>query len=106
MNIDLDQSAIEKIKATLKNEENIKEVIVFGSRAKNSSKKGSDIDLSIVGDGIDFRQLCRIGVKLDELDLPYKIDVVSYDAIRNQELKSHIDRVGISLISNMDIGNE
>ena len=40
--------------------------------------------------------------KLDELDLPYKIDIINYDSITNtnQALKEHhIDRVGIELFS-------
>lgn len=97
MKIDLPQVVIDKIKSSLKNEENIKKIILFGSRAKNSSKKGSDIDLAIVGEGIDFRQLCRVGVKIDELDLPYKVDIVDYYSITNQELRSHIDRVGAEM---------
>jgi len=105
MKIDLNQAVIDKIKSSLKNEENIKKIILFGSRAKNTSKRGSDIDLAIVGEGIDFRQLCRIGVKLDELDLPYKVDVVDYDSITNQELKSHINRVGVSLAPDILIGD-
>lgn len=98
MKIDLNQAVIDKIRSSLKNEENIKKIILFGSRAKNTSKRGSDIDLAIVGEGVDFRQLCRIGVILDELDLPYKVDVVDYNSITNQELKSHINRVGVSLV--------
>jgi uncharacterized protein len=97
MNIDLNQAIIDKIKSSLKNEENIKKIILFGSRAKKTSKQGSDIDLAIVGEDIDFRQLCRVGVKIDELDLPYKVDVVNYYSITNQELKSHIDRVGVNI---------
>lgn len=95
MKIDLNQTVIDTIKSSLKNEENIKKIILFGSRAKMTSKRGSDIDLAIVGEGIDFRQLCRIGVKIDELDLPYKVDVIDYYAVTNEELKSHIDRVGV-----------
>jgi len=36
-------------------------------------------------------------MKLDELDLPYKIDIVHYNTITNEELKEHIDRVGIDI---------
>lgn len=97
--MDLNQAIIDKIKISLKNEENIKQIILFGSRAKNTSKHGSDIDLAIVGEDIGFRQLCQIDAKIDELDLPYKVDVINYSSITNQELKNHIDRVGINILS-------
>lgn len=97
MNIDLNPVVIDAIKSSLKNEENIKRIILFGSRAKMTSKRGSDIDLAIIGEGVDFRQLCRIGARIDELDLPYKVDIVDYCSIKNQELKSHIDRVGVEI---------
>jgi predicted nucleotidyltransferase len=97
MNIDLDLSIIEKIKSSLKNETNIKKLILFGSRAKGTAKNGSDIDLALVGDGISFSDLCAIGARLEEFDLPYKVDLVLYNFITNQELKEHIDRVGVEI---------
>jgi len=97
MKIDLSHTLIDTIKSSLKNEENIKKIILFGSRAKMTSKQGSDIDLALIGEGIDFRQLCRIGVTIDELDLPYEVDIVDYNSITNQELKNHIDRVGVEI---------
>ncbi|NWF67162.1 MAG: nucleotidyltransferase domain-containing protein [Campylobacterales bacterium] len=97
MNIGLKEELIKKIKDTLKQNSKVQSVILFGSRAKGVAKNGSDIDLAIVGDGIDFKDLCKMGAKLDELDLPYKIDIINYNSIANEELKEHIDRVGICL---------
>ena len=34
---------------------------------------------------------------IDELMLPYKVDLVIYETIQNKDLKEHIDRVGIVL---------
>jgi len=97
MSLDLDLQVIDKIKAVLTKENNVQKIIVFGSRAKHTAKPGSDIDIAILGEDLTFQQLCRIGAELDELDLPYKIDLIDYNAITNQELKNHIDRVGIAL---------
>lgn len=97
--MNLDAITLEKIYQVLKQEKKIKNILLFGSRAKGTAKKGSDIDLAIVGDDISFRDMCAFAMKLDELDLPYKIDLVDYNAITNQELKDHIDRVSISLVS-------
>lgn len=104
--MNLDAITLEKINQVYNQEEKIKNILLFGSRAKGSTKKSSDIDLAIVGDDLGFRDVCKFGMKLDELDLPYKIDIVNYNAITNHELKEHIDRVGVSLIPNVLSGNE
>jgi len=97
MNTGLESKIVEKIKTVLKSDSKIKDVILFGSRAKGVARNGSDIDLAIVGNDINFRDLCSLGLKLDELDLPYKIDLVNYDKIANKDLKNHIERVGLVL---------
>ncbi|MFP4486620.1 MAG: nucleotidyltransferase family protein [Campylobacterales bacterium] len=93
-----DSATLEKIYRVCKQEEKIENIILFGSRAKNSAKRGSDIDIAVIGDDFGFRDICRLGMKLDELDLPYNIDIVDYNTITNMELKNHIDRVGISFL--------
>ncbi|MDQ1339818.1 MAG: uncharacterized protein QG567_973 [Campylobacterota bacterium] len=95
--MDLEPQIIEKIKSLACAYPKIKSLILFGSRAKGTAKNGSDIDLATVGDEIGFRDLCAFGAKLDELELPYKIDIVNYSSIANQALKEHIDRVGVVL---------
>lgn len=95
--MNLDRETLGKIIQVLKNETKIQDVFLFGSRAKGCAKKGSDIDLVVMGDDLSFRDICRLGMKLDELDLPYHIDIVHYNSITSKELKDHIDRVGISL---------
>jgi predicted nucleotidyltransferase len=73
----------------------IEEVIIFGSRAKGSSKPGSDIDLAIKGNFPDFTYPEKLRNMLENgLYLPYFFDVVDYSKIKNPDLKGHIDRVG------------
>lgn len=84
------ESIISAIKRNIKPEK----IILFGSRAKGSYKKGSDIDIAIVKDKISFDQLNQIRVDLNDLLLPYKIDILDFNKISNQELKEHILRVG------------
>ncbi|MBS7528121.1 nucleotidyltransferase domain-containing protein [Fusibacter paucivorans] len=73
----------------------IDEVVIFGSRAMGNYKKGSDVDLAIVGKRIDRAILRRISDYLnEEYPLPYFFDVISYHDIANTELKAHIDQVG------------
>lgn len=73
----------------------VKEAIIFGSRAKGNHKPGSDIDLAVKGAFEDYHLVERLRHMLDEgLYLPYFFDVVDYDRISNPSLKEHIDRVG------------
>ena len=73
----------------------IKQVILYGSRAKGNFRIGSDIDISIKADNsFTHTDLLRIGSDFDDSDIPYFVDVSIYDKISNVDLKSHIDRVG------------
>ncbi len=74
----------------------VTEVILYGSRAKGNFHDGSDIDLTMLGDGLDMATQFRIEHALDDLLLPYKIDLSVKDHIENTELLDHIDRVGVS----------
>ncbi|WP_333803816.1 nucleotidyltransferase domain-containing protein [Sulfurospirillum sp.] len=93
----LSHDVIEKIKHIFAQFPNIEQVLVFGSRAKGNYKEGSDIDLALKGTALNLKTLQNLELKLDELYLPYKIDMVIYENIANEALKNHIDRVGIVL---------
>ncbi len=73
----------------------IQQVILYGSRAKGNYKNGSDIDLTIKGLGLTFQEMMIIETKIDELLLPYKIDLSQYNTLTNNDLIAHINRVGI-----------
>ncbi|MBM7560906.1 nucleotidyltransferase domain-containing protein [Fusibacter tunisiensis] len=76
----------------------IEEVVLFGSRAMGNYKKGSDVDLAIIGEHIDRKILRRMSDDLnEEYPLPYFFDVLNYNDISNEELKKHIDSVGKSI---------
>ncbi len=64
-------------------------MILYGSRAK-----GSDIDLTIVGDALTQSHLLKIANELDDLLLPYKIDLSLMRQIEDEALLEHIRRVG------------
>ena len=91
----LEKRDIENIINASKELPEIEDVILFGSRAKRNHKKASDVDLAIKGKGITDKTTKRFSSKLnEELPLPYFIDIVHYETIRNNNLKEHIDRVG------------
>ena len=67
--------------------------ILFGSRAKGNYKKGSDIDIAIIGDEREVSYLLN-----EETFLPYFFDVVNLEKIKNKNLIEHIKRVGKWLV--------
>lgn len=71
----------------------IKKVKIYGSRAKGTHRKGSDIDFALFG-MLDFSTVQRIAFELDALPTPYKFDITDYNTLTHEGLKEHIDRVG------------
>ena len=58
------------------------EVRAFGSRVKGTSRKYSDLDLAIVGKSkLDSRSLCKLKNALMESRLPFRVDVLDYNAV-------------------------
>jgi predicted nucleotidyltransferase len=80
----------------------IDRAILFGSRAKGNYKNGSDIDLAVFGN-VDDSELGAIAGELDDLLLPWEIDLVQFDRITNQDLREHISRVGQVFYSKLEM---
>jgi len=92
----ISQGALDKIKAVLFSMQGVEQVILYGSRAKGNYKEGSDIDLTVKGN-LAFDDLAKMSVNLDDLNLPWKIDLSLYSQIKNCDLLEHIDRVGVEI---------
>jgi beta-lactamase superfamily II metal-dependent hydrolase/predicted nucleotidyltransferase len=92
--VGLTPKELEILKNVFKKFDDIKEVILFGSRALGTHKTASDIDLAIKGN-VDINTLSKLKYTLEEdTNLPYFFDVVIYDNLENMELKKHIDEFG------------
>ena len=72
----------------------IQEVRIYGSRAKGNFQPGSDIDLVIIGLQLNLEELLKIENELDDLLLPYKIDLSILHLIESADLLDHIKRLG------------
>ncbi|MDF1589164.1 MAG: nucleotidyltransferase domain-containing protein [Gammaproteobacteria bacterium] len=72
----------------------VEKVIIYGSRAKGNFRLGSDIDLTLLGRQLNGLVLSHILVDLDDLNMPYMLDVSLFDQIGSDDLVSHIERVG------------
>ena len=75
--------------------ESVEEVVLYGSRAKGTYRPGSDVDLTLKGEGLNLKILNRISNELDDLLLPYFFDLSIYSQIENSDLIDHIHRVGV-----------
>lgn len=73
----------------------VEQAVLYGSRAKGNYKPGSDIDLSLHGAALTLQELWAINDELDELLLPYSIDVLIFEQLTHEKLKEHIERVGV-----------
>ena len=91
----LKPEAIAQINQIFATHPEISKAILYGSRAKGNYKNGSDIDLTLISDRLNHRQLLQIQNQIDDLLLPYSIDLSIFSSIDNFHLIEHIDRVGI-----------
>ena len=73
---------------------NVEKALLYGSRAKGNYHPGSDIDLTLCGEQLALADQFDIENKLDDLLLPYKIDLSIFCKIENSDLIDHINRVG------------
>lgn len=90
----LSDTVVEDIRRIFKQHANIRKVLIFGSRAKETYHNGSDIDLAAVGDGLTYNQLMDIAIQIEDLGLLYKVDVLDYQKQKGTPIGAHIDRVG------------
>lgn len=93
-------SDLEAILSVLSNYAQVEKAYIFGSRAKGNYKNGSDVDIAMKGEGINFGTVSQISYFLnEETNMPYKFDVLNYHSIKEAELLMHIDRVGVEIYS-------
>lgn len=100
----LSVKTIESLRQVFLRHPRIEKVILYGSRAKGNFKQSSDIDLTLVTAERDISFLFKVENEVDDLLLPYKVDLSLYDLIDNESLKDHIQRVGIEIYSTVAHG--
>jgi len=94
MKYGLSKEVIEKIRGVYTRFPEIEKVVLYGSRAKGNYKAGSDIDLTLYGTALTPALRANIAEALDDLLLPYTIDLSLFDELENPDLRKHIERVG------------
>lgn len=93
-NFGLQASVIQKINRVFSDFSQIDKAIIYGSRAIGNYRNGSDIDITLFGNEALKQKLNNIASQLDDLLLPYLIDLSIYKDLDNQELLEHINKFG------------
>lgn len=93
MRFGLSEDIISKIIAVFKEYPEVKQVIIYGSRAMGNFREGSDIDLTLKGK-ITSETLAQIVMQIDELNTPYLFDISIFDSLKSKDLIEHIERMG------------
>lgn len=94
MTYGLPDETIQGIRRVLMCHPEVDRAIIYGSRAKGSYRPGSDIDLALAGETVTLPTMLKIELELDDLLLPYKIDMALLAQIEDPAVLAHIARVG------------
>jgi predicted nucleotidyltransferase len=94
--------AVRAIRQVLASHPEVEAAILYGSRALGRHRPASDIDLTLIGPAIGAAALARIDADLDDLLLPWVIDLSCLASIRHPALLAHIERAGVDLYRRPD----
>ena len=94
MKFGLPEKTINKVNSVFEKHFEIEEVIIYGSRAKGNYREGSDIDITLKGKNIEYKNLSKINQEIDELNTPYLYDISIFEKFESKELIEHITRIG------------
>ena len=100
MEFGLKDIEIQAIRETLATIPEVEEAIIYGSRARGTNRVSSDIDITLKGNNLTYLQLALIDAKIDDLYLPYFVDLSLYSMIKNVDLIASIEREGKVLYNN------
>jgi len=100
MEFGLKDMEIKALRDVLASVPEVEEAIIYGSRARGTNRKSSDIDMTLKGDNLTYLQLALLDAKIDDLYLPYFVDLSLFSMIKNVDLIASIEREGKVLYSN------
>lgn len=94
----LDKTIMEKLNSIFKKYEEIEKVCIFGSRAKGTYKKTSDIDLVMYGENLTHTINTKVYYDIEELYIIYKIDLINFNSLSEKDaLRENIIKEGVEI---------
>lgn len=92
----LNEKIIENIIEILKKYDEVEKAVIFGSRARGDYKKASDIDMALYGDKLTNSINTKIFYEIDDLYLPYKLDLINFNSLEiDEEIRKSIIEEGV-----------
>jgi predicted nucleotidyltransferase len=91
----LSSQVINRLRQVLASYPEVDQAILYGSRAMGTFQPASDIDLTLIGAKLTPQLMTQIDAALDDLLLPYMIDLSTLASINHGPLLDHIQRVGV-----------
>mgnify|MGYP000175842571 FL=1 len=78
----LTDNELEKLCNLFRKHEEIEQAVLYGSRAKGNFKPFSDIDITLMGDRLTYNTLSSLSDEIDDLLLPYSVDLSIYGKLK------------------------
>ncbi len=94
MSVDLREKDLDVMRAIFLRFPSIQSVRVFGSRARGNARRASDMDLAVTAPGMSSREWSKMQAALEEAPLIYNLDVVRFDTLADEKLRSRIATEG------------
>ena len=96
MKYGLFENQLKTIEEILSSRPEVEEAVLFGSRAIDTFKEASDVDIALKGKKVTSKLAVELQSYFEEeTNLPYFFDFISYSHINNKNLIKHIDKEGI-----------
>ena len=86
MELGLNEEQLSVSRECFANNKKVDAAILYGSRAKGNHQKGSDIDIVLMGDQLNIKDLFNIEIVLEETLFPCKIDLSIHHYIKETAL--------------------
>jgi proline iminopeptidase len=92
---DISEAILESIITVCFTYNDVKALILYGSRARGDYKQGSDIDIAIDAPQMSSKEFAQLWNALDDLPIIFPMDIVHLQSIKNELFLNAIRRDGI-----------
>lgn len=94
MEFGLKNQEIRALRDVLASVPEVEEAIIYGSRARGTNRISSDIDMTLKDSNLTYLQLALLDAKIDDLYLPYFVDLSLFSMLKDKDLVESIEREG------------